>query len=273
METRHLELLAVATALAAVLFGYLAFQFGSRSEPVDVVSVTEREVIPRDWTRVVVAVEPLPRGEPIAQEAILLVPVQIAPPDGFLSLEEVVGLSPTTNVGRGEPLTSRHFYRGSELVRSLGEGERAMAVVVNEAIGVGGYLEPGDYVDVLLYLSADRQQRRPSRARIVLPRQRLLAYGARAEFDDAMARAQRTTAGAARTAVLAVSAEDAPKLLLAANAGTLHLALHGIEPGEVDESMVITLSELEALSRAESPRVVHDVTTIWRGTDKSRVVH
>jgi pilus assembly protein CpaB len=273
METRHLELLAAVTAIAAVLFGYLAFQFGSRSEPVEVVSVVEREVIPRDWTQVVVAIKPLPRGQTIAADAILLVPVQIVPPDGFLNLADVVGRSPTMDVGLGEPLTSRHFYQGSELVRSLGEGERAMAIEVNEAIGVGGFLEPGDYVDVLLYLSADRQQQRQSRARIVLPRQRLLAYGAKAEFEDAMARTQRSTASAARTAVLAVSASDAPKLLLASNAGALHLALHGLEPGESAESMPITLSELEALSRPAPPRVVRDVTTIWRGSDKSRVVH
>lgn len=282
MKTGHLKVLAIVTALAAVLFGFLAYQFASRVEQVEVVTVVEREVVPRDWTAVAVATRPLPRGQAIAPDAVLLVPVQIAPPDAFLNLKEVVGLTPTMPVGAGEPVTNRHFYQGSTLVRTLGEDERAMAILVNEAIGVGGFLEPGDYVDVLLYLSADRAAERPARTRIVLPRQRLLAYGGAVE-GDAPARDPRT---AARTAVIAVHTEDAPKLLLASHVGSLHLSLHGIDPGSVAEGLPITLTELEALAvpKVRTPPVkrpppvapkppTRDVTTIWLGTQKSTVVH
>ncbi|ADH85479.1 Flp pilus assembly protein CpaB [Desulfurivibrio alkaliphilus] len=288
MPTRPLKILAMVTALAALLFAYLAYRHTAEPPPIlpsetDLEdALAKPEETAADWPRIVVAGQPLSRGEPITAAAVQLVPARLVPPDSFSSLEEVVERRPAVSLQIGEPLTKRHFLPGSELAHVLDPDERAVAIVVNDAIGVGGFLAPGDHVDVLLYLAADQRRRQPAQARILLARQRLLAYGQAPAAAKAGTQPARGAGRGSDTAVLAVRTEDAPKLLLAAQVGTLHLALHGPEPGRVlGEEADSTLDAIAIQSPAPAPPPARQPvaepppspppTTIWRGTDKSTV--
>ncbi|MEL0027488.1 MAG: RcpC/CpaB family pilus assembly protein, partial [Perlucidibaca sp.] len=44
---------------------------------------------------------------------------------------------------------------GSEVARLLRPGERAIAIPVDEVVGGGGFVQPGDLVDVLLFLRGE----------------------------------------------------------------------------------------------------------------------
>nr|GFC33606.1 hypothetical protein [Tanacetum cinerariifolium] len=70
-----------------------------------------------------------------------------------------------------------NFEAGGTLARMIRPGERALALSIDEIIGAGGQLSPGDYVDVLLYLPSD--QTNPDRsAQTVVPALRVLSVGA-----------------------------------------------------------------------------------------------
>jgi pilus assembly protein CpaB len=102
--------------------------------------------------------------------------------------------------------------------------------MVDDVIGLGGFIQPDDRVDVLLYLQKD-QEVVGSEARVLLEDIRVIAYGANlqrreVEEDGEPARA--------RTAVLAVSEAEVDRLMLGASKGRLRLALRG-DPTE-DES-------------------------------------
>jgi pilus assembly protein CpaB len=130
------------------------------------------------------------------------------------------------------------------LVQALAPHERAVAIKVNEVIGVGGFIKPGDYVDVLLYLRADRETGEASSAQVVLTNVKVLAYGAltaetESSQEDTIIQPSSNKLGTgdtqsapkkekdSRSAILAVADQDISKLMLAESAGVLRLALRG----------------------------------------------
>jgi pilus assembly protein CpaB len=102
-------------------------------------------------------------------------------------------------------------------------GERAVAVMVDDVIGLGGFIQPDDRVDVLLYLQKD-QEVSGSEARVLLEDLRVIAYGANLERREVEEDGEPARA---RTAVLAVSESEVDRLMLGASKGRLRLALRG----------------------------------------------
>jgi len=157
----------------------------------------------------------------------------------------------------GDVLRARHFDEGSVLAATVPAGKRALAITVDEVIGGGSYLQPGDRVDVLYYVQSP-EDGRPQLARRLLQGVRVLAYGERltsvAPDEGASLR------HAARSAVLAVSAVQAPALLLAEQTGRLRLAIlsRDAEPPsaelqvlDLDNEPAVLLSELTVLADSQ----------------------
>ena len=272
MNSQQLKLFAAVTAIAALLFAWLAFQTSREQEARQVHREAESLEGPANWSKAVVAFSPLPQGEAIAETAVKLVPVSIPPAEGFSRLEDVVGKVPVAKVHVGEPLLQRHFTEASALSRALGEDERAVAIPVNEVVGVGGLIEPGDLVDVLVYVSADGRQVKHSQAQAVLERVRVLT-------SNRDATGQRSN----RTAVLAVPVKDVPRLVLASNAGQLRLALHGAQAPLETGPVITTGAALRELDRVQvatpvarparvtrtAPPPPRETVTVYRGSKKS----
>jgi pilus assembly protein CpaB len=130
-------------------------------------------------------------------------------------------------------LTEAMFARGVAL--QLMPGERAMAVPVDEVVGAGNRIVPGDHVDVFFTLK-EGQDISKTQSRLLASRLRVLSYGAATVASDPSATAdgnggngantaapaQRTVA---RTAVLAVPVEQVNRVVLATQSGKLLLAL------------------------------------------------
>jgi pilus assembly protein CpaB len=261
MNSQQLKLFAVVTAVAALLFAYLAFQTSREQQARQQLLEAESLEGPAHWSKAVVALTPLPQGEAIAADAVKLVPVAVAPAEGFTRLEDVVGKPPIATVNTGEPLTRRHFTEASDLARALDSDERAVAIQVNEVVGVGGLIGVGDRVDVLVYVPADGRQVQHSQAQVVLERVRVLAYGSK----------EGTKRTSDRTAVLAVPVKDVPRLVLASNAGSLRLALQGVEASTTDTlPRAAMLRELDR-TPARAPVRRAEAVTVYRAGEKSRV--
>lgn len=174
----------------------------------------------------VVAVRELPVGALVTKDDVKLVPWPASSPveKGFSTIEAVVNRGLVDGVVANEPLTENKLApleAGSGLPPTITQGMRALSVKVNEVIGVAGYVVPGTRVDVIVTLS-NRAGSNESMTRVVVSDIEVLTAGTR--MDAAKAR-QEGNAIAASVVTLLVTPEDAEKIALAANEGSIMLTL------------------------------------------------
>lgn len=281
MNSMVLRLLAVALALGALAVGYMGYQASQAPEPA-AQSAPPPEAA-RDET--VFAAHAIPAGRAIAAEDLSLVRVPQRPARAYTSKEAVLGQTPWTEIAAGEMILSGHFVHKSPLAQVVRPGERAVAVQVDEVIGTGGFVMPGDEVDVLLYLRADKETGDRSSAQVVLQQVRVLAFGNHLETvpGDAGSESERdpTATGSltamgsgksapksdsedptgkkSKSAVLAVPEAATARLMLAESSGKLRLALHAAQASAppaapaVPSANYIALQELVGSPRSGSP--------------------
>lgn len=179
----------------------------------------------------VVATKPLAAYQPIAKDDVVLAEVSVAPRAYFTSLEEVVGKQPLVDVDQGAPVTQRYFAEGNVLAKAVPPGFQAVSVEVTDVIGVGGFVRPGDIVDVLLYLRGGNDVE-ATQARVLMEKIRVLAYHELlVDRPEGLREGETSQQGnrRQRTAVLAVPEKDTTRLMLGASMGELRLALYGAE--------------------------------------------
>lgn len=254
MNSTMLRLLAGLLAVGSVIVGYVGYQLSQKEVTQQAGTTASAPAESEGAYPVVVARKAISAGRTITQDDLAWVSFPVRPEHSYASPTDLIGKAPALPVAAGETVLERHFLPGSLLSRSVRPGERAIAVKVDEVIGSGGLVQPGDYVDVLLYLRASGKELPKTSALVVLKHVRVLAYGdaivgaAGAPAGDEDARAPKE-----RSAVLAVPLEDASALMLAASAGSLRLAVYGAEEGQAVAagaqpvpagSRPVTLSEL-----------------------------
>lgn len=179
---------------------------------------------------IVVAAKALPAGQIIKPDDVKREESALPMADVIQDASAVVGRAPVVDLAAGQPVTEAMLSRG--LAAKLAEGERAVAVKVDETIGVGNKIRPGDFVDVFFLLKRDNGEIDHSQSRLLLARKRVLAYGA-ASLDAMPSEAGGAGSNAAaaqrqevaRTAVLAVAVDEVNRLALGDTSGRLVLAL------------------------------------------------
>ncbi len=264
-------LVAVALTLVLAFVGYrVSRQYAQDSEQaraqVQAQSKKEKET-PKILA--VVAVKPLAAYQKIGKEDVVLAEVTVAPRDYYTTLADVVDKEPLVDVDQGAPVTKRYFAEGNVLAKSVPPGFQAVSVEVTDVIGVGGFVRPGDIVDVLLYLRGDNNDVKNTQARILLKETRLLAYQELlVDRPDGLKEEEGKERGGRRqrTAVLAVPLADTTRLMLGASMGELRLALHGVaregDAAAAEASYAMTQTSLpmsdEAL-KAEAAKKVPDM--------------
>lgn len=264
-------LVAVALTLVLAFVGYrVSRQYAQDSEQaraqIQAQSKKEKET-PKILA--VVAVKPLAAYQKIGKEDVVLAEVTVAPRDYYTTLADVVDKEPLVDVDQGAPVTKRYFAEGNVLAKSVPPGFQAVSVEVTDVIGVGGFVRPGDIVDVLLYLRGDNNDVKNTQARILLKETRLLAYQELlVDRPDGLKEEEGKERGGRRqrTAVLAVPLADTTRLMLGASMGELRLALHGVaregDAAAAEASYAMTQTGLpmsdEAL-KAEAAKKVPDM--------------
>jgi pilus assembly protein CpaB len=137
----------------------------------------------------------------------------------------------------------------SALVRP---GMKAVTVRVNDVEGVGGFVLPGDHVDVVLTRQVDKGA---ATAEVVLQNARVLAV-------DQSADERAAKAAVAKSVTLEVDTLDAQKIWLASSVGNLSLLLR--KAGETVDTRTrkISLKDLgtEQVARDKRPSVTVVVT-------------
>lgn len=222
MTSKHLQIFAAMLLLLAAILGAVAWKSAHRPPAPVTVQQNGKTLYP-----VVVTVKPLEAGKPITADQVSVEPLPINPADAFPEVSKVVGREPVVAIGAGVPLIGSQLASG--LALQVENGQRAVAITVDEVIGVGNRVMPGDYVDVFLVMRRDGQEIEGSRARLLLPHLRVLAFGPLA-VNDGPQKPEQTNAvthkvDQARTAVLAVPVESVSRLAMAHQSGRLLLAL------------------------------------------------
>ena len=238
MSSTALKIAAVVTVLLAIILAVVAFQM-TRSytqpptAPPSVPEQSDAQATENEerFPEAVVAVAPLAAYEPIQPDQVRIAPVAVRTEEQFNSIQDVVNRIPLVDVDAGAPVTGRHFKDANELARIVPPGHKAMSLEVNDVIAVGGFLRPGDIVDVLVYLRGGSDIE-AVQARILLQKVRVLALEDRivdrpegVEDDREEDRRRRQ-----RTVVLAVPDDKTTRLMLGSSLGEVRLAMHGQVP-------------------------------------------
>ena len=221
---RSLISLIVGGILALIAVGGLTYYLRSQSQaPAPSGSNIE-------LGNVVVAVSDLPFGTHVTRDQLSVVawPVASMPADAFHSVEEVFAGSQGFDrivlkpIDKGEPLLRSRisgFGAKATLSRQVPPGMRAVSIRIDDVSGVAGFILPGDRVDVMLTRRLDNTSPDTSMATDIIL-QNILVLGI-----DQLSDQDREKPVVARTATVAVTPEEAQKLALAQQAGTLGLAL------------------------------------------------
>lgn len=249
MSSSALRIIAILLAIGAIFLGYMGYKAGQPTQP-DTVETAEQITPEPVRFPVIVAAREIAADQLLQQEDVTSLFVEQQAEGGFADSHLVIGRKTRMPIQTGDRVLKAHFHELSALVNAIREGERAIAIRVDEVTGAGGFIEPGDKVDVLLFLSAGQEAGNYSSAQLVLPAVRVLAYGNMLEDLDEATIAQKArltqsdeptdvqsstaardddkaTGRQSKTAVLAVAEQDMSKLLLAESSGRLRLALLG----------------------------------------------
>jgi pilus assembly protein CpaB len=217
---------------------------------------------PADVTQVLVAAVDLPFGAKLKLEDFKSVswPTASMPEDAFHTPDEVfagadgqdrIVLKP---IAKDEPVLKSHisgFGAKATLSNEVPRGMRAVSIRIDDVSGVAGFLLPGDRVDVMLTRKLEGKDPNDSLATdIILQSVQVLGI-------DQLADQDRDKPIVARTATLAVTPQDAQKLALAQQAGTLGLALRNVNSVDTVPTGRIVQGDLTPPELKPPPQAYH----------------
>ncbi|MBT8766352.1 Flp pilus assembly protein CpaB [Metapseudomonas boanensis] len=170
---------------------------------------------------VVVATVEIPFGQMIEAQQVTLVrmPKGTVPDDAFDATDKVVGKIATFSMLRGDILRGARVAEhlgGSTLASLIATDKRAISVRVDDVVGVGGFLLPGNRVDVLATKKVSGSSEAQSKT--ILEDLRVLAVDQTASTD-------KTQPVVVRAVTLEMSPKEAEILVKAMTEGQLQLAL------------------------------------------------
>jgi pilus assembly protein CpaB len=168
----------------------------------------------------------------------ILWPADGVPPGTYRSIQQVVGRSATQALATGEPVLRRRLAgpnKGTGLATLLTQGKRAMAVKVDQVVGIAGFIQPGDSVDVITIMAPDEETDGATTpevtriGKIILQNIVVLAVGEQLET---------TGPQTARVTVVTLEVDPAQseRLALASQHGTVQLTMRS----RIDEATVPT---------------------------------
>jgi pilus assembly protein CpaB len=223
MQSRNLVILAVAVLIG--LFAVLIVNgvFSGVEERQEQIAEQNRMV------RIAVASQELTFGTALSTQNVRLAnwPASSVPVGAFTTIEDAtkarVALRP---IVPGEPILASKVS-GTDgratIAANLPQGQLAFAVPINDVSGAGGFIRPGDVVDVLLTrkIPGDGAKENDKMTDVVLQSVPVLAV-------DQDSNENNTKPAIAKTATLQVDGPSAQKLALAQQLGVLTLALRNV---------------------------------------------
>jgi pilus assembly protein CpaB len=175
---------------------------------------------------VVVATRDLPEGTSVNRLSVEVNqwPAATVPHNAYGSLDSVVGRVTRVPVFSGEAIVPGRLAPAGTapgLEVKIAPGKRAMAVRINDVVGLSGLVQPNSRVDVLVMLR-EEGNRSKQVAKLFMENMRVLSVGTQVQRDD-----NGKAIDDATTATLEVTPSEAERLAVAMTQGTIQLVLRG----------------------------------------------
>ncbi|MCW2238705.1 Flp pilus assembly protein CpaB [Azospirillum canadense] len=267
MRQRALLMLALACVTGGTAV-YLARGWIARQTQPQVVALPT--LPPATTITVVVAKIPLKFGDELSRESLreMAWPADAAPEGSFRTMDELLGGERRVALREMGPnevvLKARVSGYGGRATLSavIAEGMRAATIRVNDVQGVAGFVLPGDLVDVVFTRPED-----PTPGVQSAPMTDVLLQGVKVLAVDQTADDQKDKPIPAKAVTLEVTPDDAQRLALAGQVGSLGLALRqsgGVQTASVDTIRIGNLVNraplaISAAAVASAPRPEPDV--------------
>ncbi|MFM9890936.1 MAG: Flp pilus assembly protein CpaB [Rickettsiales bacterium] len=280
----------VFAAIAAVIV--LRMSAGTSNNAPVGQPVQQPQAAPLKTVNVFVAAQNIPIGTSLTQDMVAIQPwpEHLVLP-GFIRAEggvgAVVGMVARTPFQPQEPIISTKLANRDDpnfLAGMLPKGLRVITIQTNEIEGIAGFVFPGDHVDVMLTHDVDKMVVDPGVNGVVPPprTERETVTESLLNNVKVLAVDQRATGAATtdpngkpvvpRSISLMVSPTDAQRLRLAAQKGTLTLALRSL--GDRESSDPLTITTPKDITQFPDPsaglgQVDNSTVTVVRGVNSA----
>lgn len=191
---------------------------------------------------IVVAKQPLRFGTEVSEAMLKEIPwpADAVPAGAFSTIASVLGAGRRivlAAIEADEPVLALKMTgpgQRATLSALVRPGMKAVTIRVNDVEGVGGFVLPGDHVDVVLTRTIDKGQ---ATSEVVLQNTRVLAI-------DQMADDRAAKAAVAKSVTLEVDTVQAQKVWLASSVGSLSLLLRKAGESAAVSTRKLTLEDL-----------------------------
>lgn len=272
-NSNAIRLIAIVLGLIAIVLVIIGWRmsrgFAERAEQAQAQQSQASSTPAAPQIQVVVATKPLAANRVIEAADVVVAPMTIAPTEYFAKVEDAVGRKPLVDIDAGAPVVPRFFKDTNQIARGVPEGHRALSLKVDDVVGVGGFVRPGDTVDVLVYIKSvndtptgaeestvDDPDKKdiPTQARVLIRDIKVISYEEHlveppkgledADKNKNQPQVQRRE----RTAVLAIPEPQVTRVLLGASYGELRLSLHGAPADQAISGVTATAAADPATS-------------------------
>jgi pilus assembly protein CpaB len=253
----------------AALFGLLAVflaQSWLHSQAEQRLASLEAQKKPVATRTIVVAAKPLRYGAEVTAQSLREIswPEAGLPDGAFARISDIVGAGKRvvlTAIEANEPVLSVKITgpgQRATLSALVKPGMKAVTIRVNDVDGVGGFVLPGDHVDVALTRQTDKEN---ASTQVVLQNVRVLAI-------DQVADERVANPAVAKSVTLEVDTVGAQKLGLAGSIGSLSLLLRKAGETDSDKSPRVTLKDLFSEMVSDVGRGGSTTVTVRKGNAK-----
>ncbi|MEO8325075.1 MAG: Flp pilus assembly protein CpaB [Nitrospirota bacterium] len=210
---------------------------------------------------VAVASADIPWGTPLAEKTVRMMtyPEEGVPTGHFKDPVSLKGRVVLTNLKKNEPILESKLapidVKTGGVSAVMDPNKRAMAVKVNEVVGLPGFVQPGDRVDVMATFEDPRANKKENGGgkeevtKVVLENTLVLAIDTQMERS---AGEEKPTP--VKVITLEVSLEEAERLAMAENGGKLRLALRSPLNPEVKKTKGADFKDLMSSHQLIPPR-------------------
>jgi pilus assembly protein CpaB len=184
----------------------------------------------------------IPAAVEITNEMVEIaeVPAELAPDAAIKKLDSAIGRVTNLMIPAGQGVVVTMLAppgTPAGMGARIEKGYRAVAIKVDEIVGVAGWIIPGSIVDVYLTLTSASGSRRATYSRAILQNVKVLAVGQQSQGDG-------IDASVRRSVTVQVTPKEAAILHLAATKGKLQLAMRSPTDDEEEKLMAVTDKEL-----------------------------